>query len=155
MLATYDTDTRHRQQMAFASLFILANRLQTAGEKIQTEITMKQWLLLAIASGCPAPRTLSRVGALMGCSRQNVKQLAAALARKGFVTLEHGPNNAVCIKPTERAATYLRRMGDRHARALLLLFDDFSEDETAALYRGIEKLYHGMARMERYADGLD
>lgn len=155
MLAAYDTDTRHRQQMAFASLFILANRLQTAGEKIQTEITMKQWLLLAIASECPAPRTLSRVGALMGCSRQNVKQLATALARKGFVTLEHGANNAVYIEPTERAEAYLRRMGDRHARALLLLFDDFSEGETAALYRGIEKLYHGMARMERYADGLD
>lgn len=38
----YDCDTQHKEQAVFASIFILQNRLQTAGEKLQTEISMKQ-----------------------------------------------------------------------------------------------------------------
>ncbi len=74
----YGCDTQHKEQAVFASIFILQNRLQTAGEKLQTEISMKQWLLLAMAECCPEPRTLTNIGELMGCSRQNIKKLAAA-----------------------------------------------------------------------------
>lgn len=155
MLRIWDTDTRHREQMAFASLFILGNRMQTACERIQTETTMKQWLLLVIAGQCPAPRTLSRVGALMGCSRQNVKQLACALERRGLVLLEHGPGNALCVEVTDAARDYLHRVDSRQARALQLLFDDFSDEEVSALYRAVEKLFRGTERMERYAARLD
>ena len=43
-------DILEMKKYIFASLFINANRLQNACEKIQKEITMKQWLMLAIAS---------------------------------------------------------------------------------------------------------
>ena len=64
--------------------------MQTAGEKLQTEISMKQWLLLAMTECCPEPRTLTNIGNLMGCSRQNVKKLALALEKKGFYADEQG-----------------------------------------------------------------
>ena len=83
----YDCDTEHRIQAIFSSIFVLQNRMQTAGEKLQTEISMKQWLLLAMTECCPEPRTLTNVGNLMGCSRQNIKKLALALEKKGFVRL--------------------------------------------------------------------
>ena len=38
-----------RRQGIFASIFIIQNRLQTACDKLDEEITMKQWLLLAMA----------------------------------------------------------------------------------------------------------
>lgn len=72
--------------------------MQTAGEKLQAEISMKQWFLLAMAERCPKPRTLTNVGNLMGCSRQNVKKLALALERKGFVHLLSSSNNSVLIE---------------------------------------------------------
>ena len=42
----YDCDTEHRVQAIFSCIFILQNRMQTADEKLQTEISLKQWLLL-------------------------------------------------------------------------------------------------------------
>ena len=116
----FDSDTEHRVQAIFASLFIIQNRMQTAGEKIQTQISMKQWLLLAMVGCCPKPRTLTNVGNLMGCSRQNVKKLALALEQKGFVCLQPEENNSVCIELTEKAGDYSKEMGERHLQALKL-----------------------------------
>ena len=43
-------ETLEKEQFIFANIFIISNRLKTACEKIQTDITMKQWLMLAISS---------------------------------------------------------------------------------------------------------
>ncbi len=63
-----------RRQGIFASIFIIQNRLQTACDKLDEEITMKQWLLLAMAGTTENPMSLTDLGRLMGCSRQNVKK---------------------------------------------------------------------------------
>ena len=78
----YGCDTLHKEQAVFASIFILQNRLQTAGEKLQTEISMKQWLLLATVECCPGPRTLTNIGELMGCSRQNIKKAGGSSGKE-------------------------------------------------------------------------
>ena len=148
---TYSKDTNHQMQAIFSSIFILQNRMQTAGDKLQAEISMKQWLLLAMTETCPAPRTLTRIGALMGCSRQNVKKLAQALEQKGFVELVSGANNAVEIVLTERAEEYNEASSARNRRALALLFADFSEAEIAALFQLNRKLFAGVERVEQYA----
>lgn len=151
----FDCDKPHRVQGVFSSIFVLQNRLQTAGEKIQTEISMKQWLLLAMAECCPEPRTLTNLGNLMGCSRQNVKKLALALEKQGFVRLLLGGNNSVRIELTEKAGDYAREMEQRHTQTLQLLFADFSEEEIEKLFCLYIKLYAGIERVENYAKELD
>ena len=151
----YDCDTEHRVQAIFSSIFVLQNRMQTAGEKIQTQISMKQWLLLAMTACCPEPRTLTSVGNLMGCSRQNIKKLALSLEKKGFVRLLLGGNNSVCIELTDKASQYAKEMGERHLQSLELLFSDFSEDELKLLFRFYSKLFAGMERVEKYAEELN
>lgn len=148
-------DPQHRIMAVFSSIFILQNRLQTAGEKIQTQISMKQWLLMAMTASCPEPRTLTSVGELMGCSRQNVKKLAAALERNGYVRLSRGDGNSVCIELTEKAGEYAAEMAERHGETLRLLFLDFSEEELEQLYRLYAKLYNGIERVEKYAKELE
>ncbi len=150
----FNCDTQHRVQAIFSSIFVLQNRMQTAGEKLQTEISMKQWLLLAMTACCPAPRTLTNVGNLMGCSRQNVKKLALALEKKGFVRLLLSSNNSVIIELTEEVKRYAEEIGERHMKALSLLFSDFSEDEIEQLFSLYAKLYAGLERMENYAEEL-
>lgn len=152
LFETYGCDTQHRMQAIFTSIFVLQNRMQTAGEKLQTEISMKQWLLLAMAECCPEPRTLTNLGNLMGCSRQNIKKLALALEKKGFVRLMLGANNSVCIELTEQANAYAQEMGERHLQALQLLFAGFSEEEIEQLFRLYVKLYRGVERVEKYAE---
>ena len=154
LFEAFGRDTEHRVQAIFSSIFVLQNRVQTAGEKLQTEISMKQWLLLAMAECCPEPRTLTNIGNLMGCSRQNIKKLALTLEKKGFVRLLLGANNSVCIELTEKVNTYAQEMGTRHLQALTLLFADFSENEIEQLFRLYAKLYAGVERVEQYAEGL-
>lgn len=152
---SFGCDTADRVKAVFASIFVLQNRMQTAGEKIQTQISMKQWLMMSMTSCCPEPRTLTNVGNLMGCSRQNVKKLALALEKKGFVRLVSGENNSVNIELTEEAFRYAEEMGERHSRSLTLLFSNFSEEEIDQLYRLYAKLYAGMEKVEKYAEETD
>ena len=150
----FDCDTEHRIQAIFSSIFIMQNRMQTAGEKIQTQISMKQWLLLAMAGSCPEPRTLTNLGTLMGCSRQNVKKLALALEKQGYVELILGSNNSVQVQFTVKAFEYAKEMEERHAKTLQLLFEDFSEQEIEQLFHLYSKLYSGIERVENYAKEL-
>lgn len=148
----YNCDTQHRVQAIFSSIFILQNRMQTAGEKLQTEISMKQWLLLAMTDCCSEERTLTNIGNLMGCSRQNVKKLVSALEKKGFVRLLSGRNNSVIIELTDKVKEYAEEIGERHFETLKLLFADFSENEIEQLFMLYAKLYDGIERVEKYAE---
>lgn len=153
LLREFDRDTPHRVQGLFCNIFILQNRLQTACEKIQTDISMKQWLLLAMQQACPPPKTLTNVGRLMGCSRQNIKKLASALEKKGYLTLREGPNNSIHLQETEKVSQYSAKMDQRRGEVLRLLFADFSEEEIARFYSLFRKLYAGMERVEEYVKG--
>lgn len=148
----FNCDTTHRMQAIFSSIFVLQNRMQTAGEKLQTKISMKQWLLLAMTACCPEPRTLTNIGNLMGCSRQNVKKLALALEKKGFVHLQLSSNNSVLVELTEDVQRYAEEIGERQMKALSLLFSDFSEEEIGQLFFLYSKLYIGLERVENYAE---
>ena len=143
----YDCDTEHRVQAIFSSIFILQNRMQTAGEKLQTEISLKQWLLLAMTACCPEPRTLTNIGNLMGCSRQNIKKLALTLEKKGFVRLLLKGNNSVRIELTDKAGQYAEEIGERHSQFLKLLFTDFNEDKIDLLFHLYVKLFVGIGEI--------
>lgn len=150
----YGKNTLQKEQAIFASIFVIQNRLQTECEKVQTEISMRQWHLLAMTQVCVKPKTLTNIGNLMGCSRQNVKNLAASLNKKGFVEFVYGANNSVLIEITERANEYLSAMGERHLKVLNGLFSSFTEEEVDMLFRLQNKLLDGLEQVEKYANGL-
>lgn len=147
----YDSDVIQKQQALFASFFVVQNRLQTSCEKVQTEISMRQWHLLAMASICEKPKTLTNIGALMGCSRQNIKNLAAALEAKGFVKFVYGANNSVQIKITKKANCYLLSMSERQSEILMQLFSSFSEKEINKFFLLQNKLLDSLGKVENYA----
>lgn len=150
---TYGSDTIQKKQALFASFFVVQNRLQTAGEKVQMQISMRQWHLLAMTSICDKPKTLTNIGMLMGCSRQNVKNLATALETKGFIRFVYGANNSVQIEITENANNYLASMWERQNEILTRLFSLFSEKEINKFFDLQNKLLDGLEKVENYADG--
>jgi len=137
-----------QMQTVFASIFILQNRFRTAYEKVHDELTTKQWLMLYMIRICPQPHTLTNVGSYMGCSRQNAKQLAMSLSKKGYVRLILGAQNSINIELTEKAAEYEKKMGEKHAEVLRLLFSDFSDEEISLFNQIYIKLYTGVERIE-------
>ena len=150
-----DTDTQI--QAIFSSIFILQNKLQTACDKLQKDITMKQWLLLAMTTSCQKPPTLTRLGELMGCSRQNVKKLALALEKKGFLHIKPNENNAsaTCIILDGKIKEYIQQNNEIHIETLSLLFRDFTTQEIEQLYKYVEKLFEGISRVEAYSKGVN
>ena len=150
-LCTKFSDTpEHQQKAIFHSLFILSNRLQTLFDQRIPEVTLKQFLLLALVRQSKEPLPLTQLGALLGCSRQNVKKLAAALARKGFVTIDQSPIDprALWVCPTEKVEQFFAQDFAQSHRALPTLFSVYSESELASLFQLLMKLYAGLERLE-------
>ena len=150
VLDNYNSDNLSRQQAIYTSFFVIQNRLQTSGEKAQSELSMKQWLLLTILSVCPKPHTLTNVGKMMGCSRQNVKKLAILLEAKGYIKTIEGTNNSLCIELTNKVNDYSNEIGYKQVKMLELLFSQFNEDEIKSFFSMIQKLYNGLGKVEEY-----
>ena len=142
------------KKLIFASIFIHKNKIQTACDKLDSEITMKQWLLLAVVSTFKEPLTLSEIGEIMGCSRQNVKRLANTLEKKGFIKSipKKSDNRATCIVLDEKMNEYISRVGDIQENVLKILFEDFSKEEIRQYFNLVSKLYSGIEKVENYAE---
>ncbi|MDR0948396.1 MAG: MarR family transcriptional regulator [Lachnospiraceae bacterium] len=150
----FDFDTTTRMKAIFSSIFVLQNRMQTAGDKILAQISMKQWLLIAMTESCPEPRNLTNIGNLMGCSRQNVKKLALSLEKKEFVRILSGSNHSICIELTEKVTEYAKEIGLQQMQVLKLLFADFNEKEIQQLFKLYAKFFAGVDRVEKYAEEI-
>jgi DNA-binding MarR family transcriptional regulator len=155
VVAKYNTDRLTREQALFTSIFIIQNRLQNSGERIQNELSMKQWLLLTMISVCPEPHTLSNIGRLMGCSRQNVKKLITILEKKGYVIITEGSNNSICVELTNKVNRYSNDIGKKQIELLNLLFQEFSDNEIETLFNMLLKLYSGLGYVESFSGGIN
>lgn len=149
---SYGTDIIQKEQALFASFFVLQNRLQIAGEKVQKRISMRQWHLLAMTQVCTPPRTLTSIGKLMGCSRQNVKSLATTLEKNGFIKFVYGANNSVLIEITDKANEYLFCMAERQNEVLNKLFSNLTDEEVDIYFDLQNKLLDGLEKVEEYAN---
>ena len=70
------------------------NQLQTIFDSRIPALSLKQFMLLSVARQAGEPMTFTQLGALLGCSRQNIKKLAEALVKKGFVTIRRSAGTA-------------------------------------------------------------
>jgi len=154
LIARFSQDTEHQQKAIFSSLFILTNRLQTLFDNHIPELSLKQFMVLSAARQADAPLTFTQLGRLLGCSRQNIKKLAEALERKGFVTIRQSPRDAraLCICPTQRADAHFQAEFSIYQEELPELFSVYTKEETAALFSLLSKLYAGVDRLERVAE---
>jgi len=151
----FERNIETQKQAIFTSIFVIQNRLQTVCDDLDTEITIKQWLLLAITTSFSSPPTLTALGKLMGCSRQNAKKLAAALEDKGFLRIQQSEAkaSAASVVLEAKAQEYGESAKELHRDVLELLFQDFGDEELARFFGGIKKLYTGIERIEKLAEG--
>ena len=136
----------------FASLFIIQNKLQTTFDKSDPEITLKQFLLLIMVKQSDEQLTLTQLGVLLGCSRQNVKKLAVSLEKKGFIRIIKTKEDirGLTVESTGKLAHYFNKIEEKHGEMLALLFRDYSEAEITQLFQLLVKLYGGLERIEEY-----
>jgi DNA-binding MarR family transcriptional regulator len=123
----------------FGSLFVFMQQLaQRVDEWLESfGLTSRQWLLLGVLEKAfpgYAP-TLSETAAVFGTSRQNVKQVALQLERRGWLRLERDPTDARALRLvlTDRVAVFHDPVvRDEQAAFILDVFDDLSRRERRA-----------------------
>ncbi len=134
-----------RQRFIFGTIFLLANKLQTIGDKYLAEgdITVRQWFLtiMIIQFKGKAP-TLGEVAELMGTSHQNVKQLAIKLKEKGFLSFEKDEKDgrALRLKLTEKCLEFWKEREEKDNGFIVELFKELGEEEIVAMCSGFNKL---------------
>ncbi len=79
----FSDTTENRKKAIFSSLFIATNKLQTLFDNHIPQISLKQFMLLAIVQNSEEPLPFTQLGNILGCSRQNIKKLAQILVKKG------------------------------------------------------------------------
>ncbi|MCX4338966.1 MAG: MarR family transcriptional regulator [Lachnospiraceae bacterium] len=150
------SDTTEKQQRAiFSALFIATNKLQTLFDKNIPQLSLKQFMLLAIVRQSKEQLTFTQLGNILGCSRQNIKKLAEILEKKGFITIQQSPQDprAMCIFPTAKVEQYFENDFSQYQEELKYLFEVYTEDEVATLFVLLSKLYAGIENLEKKTAG--
>lgn len=139
----------------FGSILTLSNRIQMLGDKLDQNISIKQWLLIAVITKWEHPSpTLGEVANYMGTSRQNVKKMAVILQEKGFILLTKDISDARILRMalTAKCLDYFAARDEMETQFMNALFDQFDETLTEGLFQGILKLTENMIEMEKDND---
>lgn len=150
------SDTTEKQQRAiFSALFIATNKLQTLFDKNIPQLSLKQFMLLAIVRQSKEQLTFTQLGNILGCSRQNIKKLAEILEKKGFITIQQSPQDprAMSIFPTAKVEQYFERDFSQYQEELKYLFEVYTEEEVETLFILLSKLYAGIENLEKKTAG--
>lgn len=146
------SDTTEKQRKAiFSTLFIAGNRLQTLFDKHIPQVSLKQFMLLAIVRQSEEQLTFTQLGDILGCSRQNIKKLAEILEKKGFISIRQSPDDsrAMCIVPTEKMYQYFENDFCEYQEELKYLFEVYTDEEVETLFVLLSKLYAGIENLEK------
>lgn len=127
----------------FGLLFAFMNRLQATGDSFYEEITCKQFFLMACMNLFPdeAP-TANQLSQVMGCSRQNVKEVLNSLCKKNLVFLQQDEKDKrkQRIYLTEKASLMSEKYAQKEQAFMSLLYNGISDDEIRAVYKIISKM---------------
>ncbi len=153
LIARFSHTTESRRKAIFSTLFIAGNKLQTLFDHHIPELSLKQFMLLSMVRQSEENLTFTQLGNLLGCSRQNIKKIAGVLQKKGFVTIQQSPEDAraAWINPTARVEEYFQNEFSVYQEELKDLFAVYTEEEIAALFTLLSKLYAGIENLERRA----
>lgn len=140
-----------KQAYIFASMFATANRMQLLGDKLDANITIKQWLFLAAVSKSEdsAP-TISEISRVAGYSRQNVKKMALILEQKGLVTIKKDESDARVSRVllTPKCIDYFAKNDYKGVEFIDRLFNGFDERTVDCLYNGLLQLTKSITALE-------
>lgn len=144
-------DIAWMKKLLFVDIFIKENRLHAIFDRYN-QMSIKQWLLLAVCEAFDTPPDLSTLAKNMGCSRQNVKKLAICLERDGYITLTKRNEDArsLCVVKTEKGIRYTKEREEFRKKIHEVLYQDFTEKQIKQYYELSIKMMKGIDSLEQY-----
>lgn len=136
----------------FGLFFAFNNRLQAVGDGFYEEITCKQFFLLACMNLFEKePPTAQSLAKVMGCSRQNVKEILTALEKKGLVAFvpHKSDKRKRLVVLTEKTAQIAERYKDKERAFIDGLYEGVDEEEIRNAYLFLAKLEDNLKKFDR------
>lgn len=115
--------------LLFGGSFVLANKLQFAGDRMVEGLSLKQWFLLRNImdmSNAPSP-TIKQVAIEMDSTRQNITKMLEVMEREGLVKIKRSELDH------RNRTVHITKNGMERARLTAENAQDFLEN----LYKGI------------------
>jgi len=136
------------------SLFVVTNRLDTllGRELKEFDITTKQWFLSIVVSSIfnDSP-TMKETAIQMGCSHQNVKQVAAKLKQKGLLTMEKDKDDQriTRISMTKKSDELWKKIDPKGNEFINLMYEGIDKKDLDTVKRVLDKIGYNLENMDR------
>lgn len=140
----------HRYAL-FGLFFAFHNRLQAAGDSFYEEITCKQFFLMACMNlyqdGAPTANELAKI---MGCTRQNVKEILNSLEKKQLIRLvvDENDKRKQRVYLTENALLMSDKYRAKETEFMKQLYAGISDEEIDLAYGIITRIEDNLKRMK-------
>lgn len=137
-------DRKITEQYILNSIFLLSNKLQLAGDNLCSDITLKQFLLLNIIKnwqeGIP---NMNDLAALMGCTRQNIKNIITPLKNKGYIKVkENGSDKrARAIFLSKKGLEYFKINQSQTDLILKGIFENIDSKDLDIFFRVLNNVF--------------
>lgn len=136
---------------SFRLLILIANALRNLTDRLYAEdgLTTQQAAVLTIAKAHGSP-SFSECAAVLATSHQNVKQLAMALERKGFLRIVKDAEDGRVrrLRTTAKNDRYWAARDPKDQDEVLRAFASLSPTEARALFRLLVKVREGLAVLD-------
>lgn len=136
------------KQFIFGSVFILSNKLQETFKDLDG-VTIRQFMLINMIKNTEKEvLNMNELASLLGCSRQNIKQLTKSLVKKGYLnnlksTIDKRELN---ISLTDKAVVYLKNNEDAGNEILNDLFIGINNKALSATKHCFELLFKNLEK---------
>lgn len=130
------------EQRCFLALMRTGSRLQAEGDRFFETITLKQWLVLSQLEGTDRACSLSELQRALGTSHQNIRQIAAKLEKKGYITISPDPDDsrAVSVSLSQETEEMPHLYRYKQISFLRTLFDAIPAADIDATLRVLKKI---------------
>lgn len=139
------------KEYLFSSIFLLANKLQTLGDAVLEEITLKQWLLLIMIFNMEEKQpSVTEIAEFIGGTRQNVRKMLEVLSDKGYVTLcvNKQDKRNLSVALTDKTFMFFTQFEAKGAVFLEQLFNGINTDFQESSRITMEILFKNLERMK-------
>ena len=129
---------------ALATLFLVTNKLQMQGDKYLQDLTIRQMLAIpAIIHAPDGKATINYIAKQLGTTKQNAKQIVAALVKKGYLSIAPSEldKRAVNVTATPGSEEAFRLCSERTDEFVADIFHNFTTEDLETLWTLLNKLY--------------
>ena len=132
------------EEYVFGSILLLSNKMQIWGDKILSDLTLKQWFLLVLISKMENKNpTIKEISEFSGTTRQNVKKMLEQLHNKKYIKIQSSKTDsrALNVSLLKKTFDYFKENERKGTEAANQMFSEVTDEEMSVTRQTFDKLH--------------